>query len=159
MVGMEVGQDQQRNLADPEQGQAVVGLRRIRTGVDDDGFARTHGERQGVALPDIAGCEDPVLRRPDGRAAADEEQHGGDGYQSPEHDDGDCAQAAATTGAVRTAPKAIPSTASGTWPAGVIPTAAHRIGLGARRYPGSYLGHESSSLRFAVAAVIRNTSA
>ncbi|GAA1963701.1 hypothetical protein GCM10009838_21020 [Catenulispora subtropica] len=53
MVGVEVGEEEQRDLVDAEVGQAAVGFRGVGAGVDDDGRARADGEGEGVALADV----------------------------------------------------------------------------------------------------------
>ena len=64
MVEVEVGQDEQRDLPDAQARQAPVDQHRVRAGVDLDGRARARVEDEPVALPDVAGGEDPAGRRP-----------------------------------------------------------------------------------------------
>lgn len=91
VVGVEVGQDDQGNAADPEHAQAPVDGERVGTRVDDDGRARAGGEDEGVALAHVAEDHPPPRRRPPGDDAGDagrlhHEQH-------QQHRDGDRDQA------------------------------------------------------------------
>lgn len=64
MVGVEMGEDEQRDLGDPEGAQTAVDEAGLRAGVHHDGGAVARGEHQRVALADVAGHQPPGRRRP-----------------------------------------------------------------------------------------------
>ena len=70
VVGVEVGEHQQRHPVDAEPAQAAVDRARVGPGVDDDGRARPGAQHQRVALADVAGREHPAARRPARASAA-----------------------------------------------------------------------------------------
>jgi hypothetical protein len=90
VVGVEVGEHQERDGGDAEVAQAAVGEGGFRSGVDDHGGAGARREDQGVALADVAGDKTPVGRWPSGdgpgqggRAEHREEQQERDGGGRP----------------------------------------------------------------------------
>ena len=66
VVGVEVGEHQQRHLLHVEPVEAAVDQRGIGAGVHDDRAARAGPERERVALADVADREHPAGRRPAG---------------------------------------------------------------------------------------------
>ena len=100
VVGVRVGEHEQGNRVDAEVAQAPVVGPRIGPGVDDDRLrpARRAARREAVALPDVAGHEQPAARRPPRRdeLQRDDDKHGApralpaaslrtDGRRSGEH--------------------------------------------------------------------------
>lgn len=66
MVGMKVGEDEQRDADHAQRPQTAVDGPWLGTGVHDDGRAGTRGQDQGVPLAHIAGHDPPAGRRPTG---------------------------------------------------------------------------------------------
>jgi hypothetical protein len=67
VVGVQVGDDDERQRVDAEAPQAGVRRPVVRARVDEDRLPRhAGGQDQGVALTDVAGDHDPVRRRPAG---------------------------------------------------------------------------------------------
>lgn len=64
VVGVEVGEDEQRDGGDPQGAQTAVDEPGLRAGVDHDGGAVPRREHQRVALADVAGHQPPGRRRP-----------------------------------------------------------------------------------------------
>ena len=64
VVGVQVGQDDDRHHLDAEASQAAVDRAGVRPGVDDHRGPVAGGERDGVALPDVADDGEPAGRRP-----------------------------------------------------------------------------------------------
>ncbi|SMO92035.1 hypothetical protein SAMN06273567_107117 [Geodermatophilus aquaeductus] len=64
VVGVEVGQQHQRQPVDPEPVEAAVDRADLRAGVDEHPLAGTGRHHQGVALPDVAGDQDRSGGRP-----------------------------------------------------------------------------------------------
>lgn len=78
VVGMEVGQDEQRHGRDLEALEAAVLRARIRPGVDHDRRVRPVGEQHPVPLAHVAEDQDPVRRRPVRRRPPGQEERGAD---------------------------------------------------------------------------------
>ncbi len=74
VVGVEVGEHQDRDGADAEPAQAGVDRGRVRTGVDHGGAVPGDAEHQGVTLTDVAGDHHPSRGRPAGRRERDQDQ-------------------------------------------------------------------------------------
>ena len=72
MVGVEVGQDDQRDPVDSQPAQAPVHQPGVGTRVDDDGVAVPGVEDQPVSLAHVARHQDPAGRRPPRRRQPDE---------------------------------------------------------------------------------------
>lgn len=91
VVGVEVGQDDQGDAADPEHAQAPVDGERVGARVDEDGRARAGGEDERVALAHVAEDHPPSRGRPPG----DDAGHTGRLHheQHQQHRDGDRDQA------------------------------------------------------------------
>ncbi len=87
VVGVEVGQDDQGDAADPEHAQAPVDGQRVGAGVDDDGRARAGREDERVALAHVTQDHPPSRGRPPGHDAG----HAGRLHheQHQQHRDGD----------------------------------------------------------------------
>lgn len=64
VVGVEVGQQHQRQPVDPQPVEAAVDRADLRAGVDEHPLAGTGRHHQGIALPDVAGDQDRPGRRP-----------------------------------------------------------------------------------------------
>ena len=64
VVGVQVRHEDQRQHVDPQPVQAPVDGADLRAGVHQDALARTGGQHERVALPDVAGDRDRVGRRP-----------------------------------------------------------------------------------------------
>lgn len=75
MVGVEVGEQQQRDPADAQFAQAPVGEPGIGAHVDDDTRAPSRGEHQGVALPDVFPVKLSMLRFMSGFSIAPPTSH------------------------------------------------------------------------------------
>ncbi len=71
MVGVEVGEQQQRNACDAEFPQTAVGRPGVGAGVHDHGRALARRQHDGVALPDVTHRERPARRRPAGDEPGD----------------------------------------------------------------------------------------
>jgi hypothetical protein len=71
VVGVEVGDQHQRQAVDAQPVEAAVDRTHLGTGVDQHPLPRSGRHHQGVALPDVAGDHDGVLRRPAPRQLAD----------------------------------------------------------------------------------------
>jgi len=79
VIGVEVGEHEQRHPAYPQAVQAAVDHVRVRPGVDDHGRAGSDRQRERVALADVARDHDPAGRRPADRT---------DDVSSAEHERG-----------------------------------------------------------------------
>ncbi len=64
MVGVEVGQEHHPQAVDPKPVEAAVHRSDVGPGVDQQALPRAGRHEQRVALPDVAGDDDGVLRRP-----------------------------------------------------------------------------------------------
>lgn len=78
VVGVRVGQDQQRHVLDVEASQAAVDQSGLGAGVHDDGLAGARGEGQRVALAYVAGHHVPARRGPGGGQDAHRDDRGED---------------------------------------------------------------------------------
>ena len=78
VVGVVVGEDQQRYLPDAEMVQAAVQRGRVGANVDDHGVARAGGQHQRVPLPDVTGDRNPAGGWPAQRADDQRSEQGDD---------------------------------------------------------------------------------
>ncbi|MBB3082602.1 hypothetical protein FHR93_000783 [Geodermatophilus sabuli] len=84
MVGVEVGQEDQRQAVDAEAVQTAVDGADVRPGVDQHPLARAGGDDEGVALADVAGDQHGVRRGPPAGDLADrpaQDDHADEGGQ------------------------------------------------------------------------------
>ena len=67
MIGMEMGQHQQRHGSDPKLIKALSHRGRVRPGVNHNGRSPSDAQHEPIALPDVTGDQDPLAWRPTGR--------------------------------------------------------------------------------------------
>lgn len=87
MVGVEVGEEEQRDHGDPQGAQTAVDEAGLRAGVDHQSGAVARGQHQRVALTDVAGHQPPGGQRPAGHGPG-QRDGAQDGRHDQQYDDG-----------------------------------------------------------------------